>query len=367
MSTASLFHRFTKTRLLLVTITLGMLPPSAFAAPPAPVVAKASPVVQLAWMPHSESLITTGKFSGLGEWMFTVGDANRLIATELYRLTQMPSFANSLAVGGKPERIVIGTNVGAVIIYDRETFSPVRTYKVGPEYSVYAVAVDREGKQVAACRTDGTVLVWNIDEETPTRHLQQTSREGERMAALAFSPDGKFLATLSRYGYLALWNLADGQRVGEPVIGSSSEQTTLHFTPKGERLLLVHRASMVVWHPQHEPKVREILPPDEVCPRYTAEEMTRPGSRPDFGHSIRFAGIMTLSPDTQRVASIMEDGQLAVWDRSTRKVLAKYPTPAVKPHDQPAGWSFMRIAFAPNGRRVAACSDAGELVVWDIE
>lgn len=233
-------------RLLSVTLLglSGWEPPQLFAAPPAGVVAKSSPVVQLAWMPDSQSLITTGKFRGLGEWMFTVGDGNRLIATELYRLSQMPSFANSLVAGGKPGLVVVGSNVGTLTVYDGKSFSPIRTYKVGPEYSVYAVAVDPAGKHVAGCRTDGTVLVWNIDQQAPTRHLQQTSREGERMAAMAFSPDGKALATLSRYGFLTVWNLADGSRIGNVVQGAGGEGDAMQFTPNGERIIVSNRAAI---------------------------------------------------------------------------------------------------------------------------
>lgn len=338
-----------------------------------PAVAGVTPVVNLAWQHHSDGLITTGKFSGLGQWMFTIRGHRELVACELNQLIRMPGYANSMTIGGtaeqggKRELVVVGNTRGTVEIYDSSSLQHMKQFKVGPEYGVYAVATDREGKQIAACRTDGTVLVWKMDQADPIHHLQQTSREGERMTALAFSPDGTALATFSRYGYLALWNLADGLRIGEPVTGSTSEQTAIHFTPSGDRLLLVDRGSIGVWHPKHEPKVREILPPDEVCPRYTAEEMARPGSRPDFGHNIRFAGIMTLSPDAKRVASIVEGGKLAVWELATLKVLTTRPAPAIKQYDQPVGWYFERIAYAPNGNRVAACTTAGELVVWDLE
>ncbi len=337
---------------------------------PAPVVGNASPVDHLAWDPRSSMLYTTGKFNGLGQWMFSIrGNTNHgeLVGCELNQLVRMPNHANSMAVGGRPTMIVTGTNVGTVELRQSDSLQPKQTLKVGPEYSVYAVAIDRDGKQVAACRTDGTVLVWKVGDEKPTHHLQKASREGERMAALAFAPDGKSLATLSRYGYLALWDLAKGEPIGLPVDSDGGEQSTLRFTQSGDRLLVMDRAAIKFWHPLHEPKPKEIVPPEAVCPRYTEEENAQLGERPDFGHGIRFAGVAALSPDAKRVASITANGGLAIWDLSTLNVLMTYAAPAfAKTWDHP-GTYFDRIAFSPDAKYVAASAHSGGLAVWQVD
>lgn len=333
---------------------------------PTPVVGKATPVMNLAWQHHSLGLITTGKFNGLGQWIFTVGNGSRLVGCELNQLTRMPNHANSMVIGGKPERIVLGTNVGTVVVRDGATFDEIKTLAVGPEYSVYAVAIDAAGEQIAACGVDGTVLVWNADAGKPRYRFEKCSREGERMAALAFSPDGTALVTLSRYGYLAWWNLDTGRSLGA-IDRVGGEQTQLQFTPDGHRVVLVDLAIIRLWHPTLESKPREIVPPEEVCPRYTLEEDERDNSRPSFGNSIRFAGVSALSTDGKRVASILETGGVGIWELGTQKMIKTLaPPPFVAQWDRGSSY-FNHIAFSPDGSKIAACTSLGDLAVWTTE
>lgn len=357
------WHRNVSLTGLLLVLSLPM---TVHAEQPQPVVGTATPVTNLAWQQHSLGLITTGKFNGLGQWMFTVGNGSKLVGTELNQLTRMPNHANSMAVGGKPERIVLGTNTGTVVLRDGNTFEVIKTLAVGPEYSVYAVAIDATGQQVAACGIDGTVLVWNVDREELPRRLQKCSREGERMAAITFSPDGKALVTLSRYGYLAWWDLETGRSLGA-LDHMGGEQSTLQFTPDGHRVVLIDRATIRLWHPTFESKPREIIPPDAVCPRYTAEENEQIGTRPNFGHDIRFAGVATMSPDGKRIASIVETGGAVIWDLQTLKVIQSLsPPPFVAKWDRGSSY-FDHIAFAPDGSKLAASTALGDLAVWAVE
>ncbi len=340
---------------------------------PAPVVGNASPVDHLAWDSRSSTLYTTGKFNGLGQWMFSIRgntDHGELVGCELNQLVRMPNHANSMAVGGRPTMIVTGTNVGTVELRQSDSLQPKQTFKVGPEYSVYAVAIDREGTQVAACRTDGTVLVWTVGDEKPTHHLQKASREGERMAALAFSPDGKSLASLSRYGYLVLWDLEKGEPVGSPLDPAGKEQSTLQYTPSGDRLVVFEKGEIRFWHPIHEPKQRVVIPPETVCPRWPEKEENLPDGRGifyDYGHDIQFAGVMAVSPDAKRVASITMNGGLAIWDLSTLKVVMTYPAPAFAATWEHPGMSFERIAYSPDAKYVAASAHSGGLAVWQVD
>lgn len=351
-----------------VTVALVLMSAPEFAtAELPPVIGRPTPVQNLAWQSHSAGLITTGKFNGLGQWMFTVGGGNVLKACELNQLVRLPNHSNSLAIGGRPSVIVVGTNVGTVELYDEQTLRLKKRFKVGPEYSVYAVAIDADAKRVAACGTDGSVLVWNVDSDPPIHHLKKGSREGERMAALAFSPDGKSLATLSRYGFLTLWDLASGQPIGTPVDHRGGEQSTLQFSPASDRVVVVDRAVLRIWHPTHEPVVRVIMPPESVCPRYTEAENSRPGIRPDFGNGIRFAGVTTLSQDLKRAATVVESGGVAIWDIASLKVVSTLPPSESAAKREHPGGEVDHIVFSPDQSKLAVSTVSGELAVWQIK
>ena len=359
-----------------LALTAGVIAAAADVPGPAPVVGRATPVENLAWDRRYATLYTTGTFNGLGQWMFTIRgntEHGELVGCELNQLVRMPNHANSMAVAGFPAKIVVATNVGTVELRDGQSLQLEREFSVGSKHSVHAVAINAECQQIAACDADGAVLVWKIGEEQPVHHLLKASREREGMAALAFSPDGKSLASLSDRGDLALWDLAKGELIGSSIdhaIGRFGEQSRLQFTPSGDRLVVIDRDAIRFWHPLHEPQPREVIPPETVCPRYPEKEDNFQGGRgvtAGYGHDIRFAGVMALSPDAKSVASITETGGLAIWDIESLKVLATFSPPAVAKVWENPGMNFKRIAFSPDAKYVAASAQSGELVVWQVE
>ena len=335
-------------------------------AGPAPVVGR-TPVQNLEWGQDSKSIYTTNQYNGFGNWLLSIRGPSTLDGCILSQLLRLEHHANSMAVGHRTSAVVLGTSVGVVQVRHRNTLHPQKSFDAGKPHGIYAVAIDVHEQQVAACGTDGSVFVWHIDGDTPLHHLQATSREGERMASLAFSPDGTSLAALSRYGRLTLWDLKSGKMIGKPADSIESETSVLQFTPTGDRVVVVGRGTINLWHPIHEPSPRVLLPPAAVCPRYTPEEESRGGSRaPDFGEGIRFAGVATLSRDAKHVASIVESGGVAIWELDSKKVLATLPPPPFATTMEYPGLYFKCIRFSPDGRLVAAATASGEMSVWQL-
>ncbi|HXZ70479.1 MAG TPA: hypothetical protein VEH31_06320, partial [Streptosporangiaceae bacterium] len=56
------------------------------------------------------------------------------------------------------------------------------------------------------------------------------------VGVVAFSPDGKTLATSSQDGLVRLWDVATGRQIGDPLAGQSSEVGALVFSPDGKTL-----------------------------------------------------------------------------------------------------------------------------------
>jgi WD40 repeat protein len=68
---------------------------------------------------------------------------------------------------------------------------------------VYSVAFSPDGKTIASASDDKTIKLWNLEGKL----LKTLSGHGDRVYSVAFSPDGKTIASASIDKTIKLWNL----------------------------------------------------------------------------------------------------------------------------------------------------------------
>jgi WD40 repeat protein/serine/threonine protein kinase len=200
--------------------------------------------------------------------------------------------------------------------------------------SAYAVAFGpRDGRRLAV-GLDGDVKVWDWKAEKTTHTF---AGDDKHRLSVAFSPDGRRLASANWGGSINLWDL-EGGGGGEPLRTfpriTPHPVVALAFSPDGRRLATASFARRVdVW--------------DAAAGR--------------LDHVLRHTGVVqcvAFSPDGQRIASGGEDKAVRVWDAATgREVLG------LRGH---AGWCGC-VAFSPDphGRRLATASTDGTIRIWD--
>src|SRR5262249_20106020 len=81
---------------------------------------------------------------------------------------------------------------------------------------VLALAFSSDGKTLASAHDDRTVLLWNPQDKQP-RALHILKERGSSVVSLALSSDGKILACRTNNGNVELWDLSQGKPKKAPL------------------------------------------------------------------------------------------------------------------------------------------------------
>jgi len=206
----------------------------------------------------------------------------------------------------------------------------LRTIPAHSSKGAPGVAFSPDGARLASIGADGTAKVW--DTASGGQLLTLSGASGDTGYSVAFSPDGRLLAT-SWSSQVIVWDAATGERLfslsGE-VLGMAVDH--LDFSPDGTRLAVANMDGL--------PKVWD------VATHTVLFALT--------GHTQTCDGI-AFSPDGKRLATGDLAGVVKIWDALTGQELATLEH----------GGMVHSVTFSPDGGRVASASDDGRLMVWE--
>lgn len=149
-------------------------------------------------------------------------------------LNGMPALAFSpdsktVAAGGS------GELPGVVLLWDVETGKAKPPLSLLGRYEpALSVAFSPDGKTLASGSLDGTLYLWDVD-SGKVRDTLKGRVDGGRLRALAFSPDGMILASRDSDKSIKLWEVKTGKEQAT-LEATTSGTPCLAFSPDGKTL-----------------------------------------------------------------------------------------------------------------------------------
>lgn len=196
------------------------------------------------------------------------------------------------------------------------------------------VAFSSDGKLLATAGDGGIVRIWNPSSGNPVLVL-----DGDMgpIMAVAFGPKGRRVAAAGKAGTARVWSVAPGQQFGNqllPIVSNGSSLLAIAFSSDG--LLLATGGSdhsARVWNAQSGKLLRTIK-----------------------GHSENVESV-AFSRDGE-LATASADKTVRIWDPKTGKELI---TPL---HHDGTVWS---VAFSRDGKYIATGSADHTAKIWDLD
>jgi WD40 repeat protein len=327
-------------------------------------VGHAAPVLDVAYSPDGQRLATASLDGTVKFWSARRGHAVEAFRPAGHRGLSRLAFSpdgRQLAGGG-------GRRPGDVLVLDATTGKAVRTLQ-GHAMQIAALAYAPDGKRLASLSLDNTVRVWDARAGKAIRTLRLGGKATGWVDArgLAFSPDGKRLAAAANRETVKVWEAATGRELHD----FHQPAASVAFSPDARRL---------AWAGGHGIMVRDADTGKEVYAvkgTFDVVLFTPKGSRlialrsegvqfldaatgKEVGALRRRAGqrgdLAALSPDGRRLALVDGRNVIRLWDTSSGEEALALPGHAA---------TVVGLAFSPDGRRLASADVDGVVYFWD--
>jgi WD40 repeat protein/transcriptional regulator with XRE-family HTH domain len=239
--------------------------------------------------------------------------------------------------------------------------------------AINGVAISSTGDYWAASSRRGEVRVWEAGGQTLHRMWQA---HAERAWSLAFSPDGRMLASGSWDGLVKLWEVERG------TLSWSGRHTgninSVAFAPDGRLLASGGAHAVILWDTERGKQAHTLTHPHQVIAvawsprghllatgdvegriRFWSVHETEPASclQTLTGHT-KLISELVFSPDGSRLASASYDSTVKLWE-----VAEGRPYQTLTGHTE----RVHRVSWSPDGRLVASGGYEKIIWLWDVE
>jgi DNA-binding SARP family transcriptional activator/WD40 repeat protein len=253
-------------------------------------------VLDVAWSPDGRTFATAGSLGDIQSWH--AADGSRAIG--FHDLLGQPAHAIAFNADGTLLAAAADggggiSGGGTVYLWNARTGKPVGS-PLHTDTPAYDLAFSSDGKRLAAALLGtGVAYVWRLS----TGELAFPviiDDEFNRGDAVAFSPDGKLLATGGGSGLVRFWDAETGKQVGGSLLATAGYVLSVAFDPKGKLLVTAGTDGATrLWDLQERTPVGPPLP---IIRNISAES--------------------TFTPSGDRIVTVYASGQAFSYDLRAR-------------------------------------------------
>jgi WD40 repeat protein len=261
----------------------------------------------------------------------------------------------------------------SVTLYDLANSKKRGPFKASPDplNTVRGLAMSSDGKTLAIGGSNMTVSLWDVGTAERRKILTFRSYGLGWVDSLAFTPEGKLLATLDE---TVLLIDTDAKKVVRSLKGQALLVQAICLGPKGKTLVTAHSDGAVglwrvetgenraTWEAHKGQALAAAISPDGKMIVSGGDDMDvkmwdaadKQLKRSMKGHSNKVRSL-AFSPDGRLLASGSADDTVRIWDAATGEQLAVFK------HED----TIQTLVFSPDGKSLFTGCDDGSVRQWN--
>ena len=172
------------------------------------------------------------------------------------------------------------------------------------------------------------------------------------ITSIAFSPDGKTIASGSRDKTIYLWDVDTGKHK-QTLEGHPDEVTDVSFSPDGNTIISVCKdMSIYYWDISTGERKKTLADKGLITDQL---------DKPETVERVSF------SPDANILATIRFNNTIRLWDTTTGTLIQTFPSQDTDKQEEDYSKNINSVLFSPDNRTVVGLTGDREIRIWDVD